>query len=220
VAGIGVMSTSEPPPVSGYLDLLPAAMRDGFLGAFLAAFEAVFTRIEDTVEGLPAYLDPRRTPDGFLPWLAGWVALSLRADWPAETKRAFIQEVVPLYRERGTPAGLRKLLEIYVRPINGGRTGDVVVFDGFDRPAHYFQVRLTLNEVDPARLRALQETARAIIDMERPAHTFYALKIVTPAMRLVSETFIAANPGSRPLILGRNTVLGTNAAPIAPGEPT
>ena len=147
------------------------------------------------------------------------MALSLRADWPPETKRDFINEVVPLYRERGTPAGLRKLLEIYVRPINGGRTGDVAVFDDFDRPAHYFQVRLTLSEADPARLRALQDTARAIIDSEKPAHTFYALKIVTPAMRLVSLEFAASHPGSKPLFLGRNTVLGTSDAKIPPGAP-
>ncbi|MFC4584932.1 phage tail protein I [Sphaerisporangium corydalis] len=214
------MSVPDGPPMSGYLDLLPAAMRDDFLGAFLAAFETVFTGLENTIEGLPAYLDPQSAPEEFLPWLAGWVALSLRADWPVETRRDFINEVVPLYRERGTPAGLRKLLEIYVRPINGGRTGDVAVFDDFDRPAHYFQVRLTLNEADPVRLRALQETARAIIDSEKPAHTFYALKIVTPTMRLVSEEFMAANPGTKPLILGHNTLLGTNDAPVAAGEPT
>ncbi|GAA3812758.1 hypothetical protein GCM10022226_36810 [Sphaerisporangium flaviroseum] len=216
------MNPAVAPPTSGYLDLLPAAMRDDLLGAFLAAFEKVFTGLEDTIEGLPGYLDPQRTPEEFLPWLAGWVALSLRADWPVATKRDFINEVVPLYRERGTPAGLRKLLEIYVRPINGGRSGDVVVFDDFDEPAHYFQVRLTLNEVDPVRLRALQETARAIIDSEKPAHTFYALKILTPTMRLVSEEFMAKNPGTKPLLLGRNTMLGTNEAPIppVPGEST
>ena len=203
---------SEPVAPSRYLDYLPAVFReDPFVGRFLLAFEAVLTGVGD-VEGLEqvigrvaGYLDPGTTDEDFLPWLAGWVALSLRADWDADTKRGFIREVVPLYRQRGTLAGLRRMLEIYLRPLGDDVTrDDVVVFDEFDRPAHYFQVQLTLSDSDPARLRRVQETARAIVDREKPAHTFYALRVVVPTMRLV--------PGE--LVLGKQTgpgatVLGT-----------
>jgi phage tail-like protein len=204
--------------VSSYLDHLPAVFRDDpFAGRFLLAFEAVLTGVDD-VEGLEQivgrvtdYLDPRTTGEDFLPWLAGWVALSLRADWDADTRRGFIREVVPLYRKRGTLAGLQRMLEIYLRPPGDEVTrDDVVIFDEFDEPAHFFQVQLTLSDANPARLRGTQEIARAIIDREKPAHTFYALKVVIPTMRLVSEELRAReNDVPELLVLGRNTWLGS-----------
>jgi phage tail-like protein len=206
-------------PVSGYLDYLPAVFReDPFAGRFLRAFEAMLTGV-DGVEGLeqiagriPDHLDPAKTPERFLSWLAGWVALSLRADWGEDTKRGFIQEIVPLYRQRGTLAGLKRMLEIYLRPL-GDKVSrdDVVIFDEFDAPAHFFQVQLTLSDADPKRVRATQEVARAIIDQEKPAHTFYALKVAIPTMRLVSEALKKAeNDVPELLILGQNTTLGTS----------
>lgn len=215
-------------PVSSYLDHLPAVFReDPFVGRFLLAFEAVLTggvRFAgsagvDAVEGLEQligriadYLDPQTAPEEFLPWLAGWVALSLRADWDPDTKRGFIREIVPLYRQRGTLAGLKRMLEIYLRPLGDEVTrDDVVIFDEFDQPAHFFQVQLTLSDANPTRLRATQEIARAIIDREKPAHTFYALNVAIPTMRLVSEELRKReNNVPELLILGQNTWLGTN----------
>jgi phage tail-like protein len=207
-------------PASSYLDYLPALFReDPFAGQFLLAFEAVLSGadgvdgLEQTIGRVADYLDPRTTPEDFLPWLAGWVALSLRADWDADTKRGFIREVVPLYRQRGTLAGLQRMLEIYLRPAGDQVTrDDVVIFDEFDEPAHFFQVQLTLSDANPLRLRATQEIARAIIDREKPAHTFYALKVVIPTMRLVSEELRKReNDVPALLILGQNTWLGTSA---------
>src|SRR5262245_21449196 len=125
-------------PVSSYLDHLPAIFRQGpFLGRFLLAFERILTGpppgeadpasvpsipagIEDVLDRIHAFFDPvgdsregpnpPRAPDDFLPWLAEWVATSLRDDWDSETKRAFISQIVPLYRMRGTRAGLEAVL--------------------------------------------------------------------------------------------------------------
>ncbi|MFY1637198.1 phage tail protein [Solwaraspora sp. WMMB335] len=204
--------------MSRYLDYLPAMFRqDPFVGRFLQAFEAILTG-RDEVEGLEQtigrsadYIDPVHTGEDFLPWLAGWVALSLRADWDVDTKRGFIREVVPLYRQRGTVAGLRRMLEIYLRPLADQVTReDVVILDEYETPVHYFQVQLTLGAADRDELRRVQETARAIIDREKPAHTFYALKVVVPTMRLVSEE-LKELEGGKPerLVLNRNTLLGT-----------
>jgi phage tail-like protein len=209
---------TEPQAASAYLDNLPAGFRDdAFIGRFLLAFEALFSGLddvdglEDVVARIAEYLDPRTAPVEFLPWLAGWVAFSLRADWDAATKRGFIAEIVPLYRLRGTMAGLKRMLQIYLRPAGDrGTADDVVIFDDFAEPAHFFQVQLTLTDADPNRLRGTQEIAMAIIDQEKPAHTFYALKVVIPTMRLVSEK-LRAEEGGVPelLILGDNTWLGT-----------
>ncbi|MGI5132199.1 phage tail protein [Pseudonocardia sp. CA-107938] len=201
---------------SSYLDHLPATYaEDEFVGRFLLAFEAVLHG-RDGVEGLAQlvgriaeHLDPRTAPADFLPWLAGWVAFSLRADWDVDTQRGFLAEVVPLYRLRGTAAGLQRMLEIYLRPLDGSSArDDVVILDDPAWPAHFFQVRLTLADADATRLRATQEIARAIIDREKPAHTFYALKIVIPTMRLLSVAKQQAEGGEL-LLLGRNTWLGS-----------
>lgn len=206
--------------LSGYLDHLPAVFReDPFAGRFLLAFEAVLSG-RDGVEGLEQiagriadHFDPGTTPDDFLPWLAGWVALSLRADWDPATKRGFIQEIVPLYRKRGTLAGLKRMLEIYLRPLGDEVSrDDVVIFDEFETPAHYFQVQLKLTIADPVLLRRTQEIARAIIDQEKPAHTFYALNVLIPTMRLVSEDLRKAEKNvPELLIMRKNTRLGSTA---------
>jgi phage tail-like protein len=213
---------------STYLDHLPAAFREAsFVGEFLKAFEAMLHGLDDVVglqeiigSARPSdrsvlrvadHLDPLTAPEGFLPWLAGWVGLSLRADWDTDTTRSFIAEIVPLYRRRGTVAGLQRMLEIYLRPLGDTVTrDDVVIHDSFTEPAHFFQVQLTLADADPTRLRATQEIARAIIDQEKPAHTFYALRVVIPTMRLVSEELRDAEGGDPELlVLGRNTWLGS-----------
>lgn len=195
---------------SSYLGHLPAIFRqDPFLGRFLLAFEQILTGggegvagLEATISRLADYLDPMTTEPEFLPWLAGWVTLSLRADWDEATKRGFIQRIVPLYRLRGTREGLRSMLELY--------TGEPVeVLDDFAEPAHFFEVRLTLSEADPDLLRRKQAIARAIIDQEKPAHTFYALQIAVPTMRLVSLE-LHQETDAPLLILGENTLLGTS----------
>ena len=200
-------------PASSYLRHLPAIFHeDPFVGRFLRAFETVLSGpgvagqpgLEETIDRLAEHFDPQTTPEEFLPWLAGWVALSVRADWDTATKRDFIQEIVPLYRLRGTQGGLQRMLEIYTREA-------VTIEDGFADPPHFFQVKLTLSDPDPDRLRRKQEIARAIIDQEKPAHTFYALRVSVPTMRLVSLELQKAEGGKPPLLmLGKNTLLGTD----------
>jgi hypothetical protein len=93
------------------------------------------------------------------------------------------------------------MLELYA-----GQLPDID--DGFEQPPHFFQVRLRLTEADPELLQRKQQIARAIIDQEKPAHTFYALQVAVPTMRLVST---ARQPELKSplLILGENTLLGT-----------
>ncbi|MGI9301088.1 MAG: phage tail protein [Gammaproteobacteria bacterium] len=183
--------------LSSYLDYLPAVFRaDGgeeFIGRFLLAFEALLTGLgdnqpaglEETVGKIHRYFDPQKTDEEFLPWLASWAALSLRADWNAQTKRRFIQEILPLYHKRGTRAGLQRMLEIFTGDYDRQKN-NVAIFDEFEQPAHFFQVRVRLAEADPLVLQRQQRIATTIIEQEKPAHTFYALQIATPTMRLVS----------------------------------
>lgn len=197
--------------ISTYQQYLPAIFQaDEVLGRFLFALEVVLSgvsRDRAEVAGLDADLppgleeviaashtlfDPTTTRSEFIPWLATWVGLTLRADWDDATRRAFIGRIVALYKLRGTKQGLEALLHLY--------TGEpVTVDDSFTNPPHFFQVRMTLSGQDREAVRLKQQIARAIIDQEKPAHTFYALQIAVPTMRL------PARLGSDETLLGTET---------------
>ncbi|MFP4104129.1 phage tail protein [Coleofasciculus sp.] len=184
------------------------------------------TGLEEVIDQIHLYFNPSETPKEFLPWLASWVALSLRDDLSPETndsnnkdsiKREFISQIVPLYRLRGTKAGLEQMLKIFL-----GSPNEYVKIYEFDSPAHYFQVELELASQNLQDYRRKEKIAKAIIDQEKPAHTFYALQIQMPTMRIVSET-LAQEEGLNPpqdylLRIGNkeghnnNTILGTKTA--------
>ena len=213
-------------PTSSYLEYLPAIFRqNAFLGQFLLAFERILSvaepntplAIEQVIGQIDRFFRPfyqddwRQTPQRFLPWLAGWVGLSLREDWDDTTRRKFLREIVALYKLRGTKTGLQRMLEIYL-----GESVPVAIYDsqedfGFEPPVHFFQVQITIHERDAALLQRKQQIATAIIEQEKPAHTFYALRVSFPTMRLLSEALLAKE-GGEPLILGQTTILGTQNA--------
>jgi phage tail-like protein len=211
-------------PKSSYLNYLPALFQDDdFLGKFLLAFEQILSSNVPSDQGQPSletYIDQAHTyfqpysakndtpvtPDEFLPWLASWVALSLRDDWDDRTKRGFISKMVPLYQKRGTKAGLKELLELYVNVDKSAQESNVEIYE-FETPIHYFQVTMSLQDRD--NLAQKQAIARAILDQEKPAHTFYSLQILLPTMRIINT------PGEKEqgLLLGNNTTLGTTNNP-------
>lgn len=201
--------------------------RPDFLGRLLLAFEHVLTGVgdsarpglEEVLEGIsdsqgntllagahryftpgPGAAEPERAPEEFLEWLSGWVALTLREDWEEEEKRRILAEIVPSYKKRGTPDGLKQVLAAFTgvspsaitiaefqQPFQLGVTStvgtDTVLGGG---PPHYFMVRALLpGAADLARQRAVLE---AIIDMEKPAHTYYELEISPTATMQLGVT--------------------------------
>jgi phage tail-like protein len=212
--------------LSSYLQSLPAIFsEDPFLGRFLLAFEHVLSGLPDadeeprvgleqTIAGLATLFDPKETREEFLPWLAGWVALNLRADWTLEQQRGFLADIVPLYRSRGTRENLAKLLSIYT---GGTPTIDEGAIDTFqirvrstigkdtiigEPPPHFFRVRVTLKNLkpDPAERKRQEQIARAVIDLQKPAHTAYELSISSDTMKI----------GERSRI-GKDTLIGRRA---------
>ena len=218
---------------SSYLENLPAVFQQDageggvtFIGRFLLAFEMILSGLgdpdspglEERIDRVHTYFDPgagkppsERAPNEFLPWLSSWVALTLREDWEEEEKRRFISRVVPLYRQRGTKAGLEELLRVYTglgveiyefnQPLQIGVSStvgiDTLIGGG---PPYYFLVKMLLETPDPVALAHKQEVARAIINLEKPAHTYYDLEIEVPTLQLgVNST------------VGVDTLLGTTA---------
>lgn len=197
------MNVKKSNSVSSYQQYLPAILQEDLaLNGFLLAFEKILSGnerspsqakivkketqnppgLEEIIDNVADYFDPQKTPDDFLPWLAGWVSLSLRDNWDEKVKREFIRQIVGLYRLRGTKQGLIEILKIYLT--NAGFGEKVEVFDRFSHFPNYFQVQLTLNDRDPEKYWRQAKIARAIIDREKPAHTFYSLKILVPTMRI------------------------------------
>ncbi len=210
-----------PRRVNRLLEFLPAIYRDPgeeapFLGRFLLAFESLITGLEQELDSLHRYFQPAAyglepgiepAPEAFLEYLSGWVALILREDWQPHEKRRILDNVVSAYRKRGTAAGLRQMVAAY--------TGlEVEIFDSFapfrvgmsrlgidtmiaGGPPHYFVVRVALLPQDAAALTRKREIVRAIIDQEKPAHTFYDLEV-----RLLGTMEVGTSQ------LGINTYLG------------
>lgn len=195
------MNGNQSSQISSYLQYLPAILQvDPVLGHFLLAFERILSSsdpldspspaLEEYIDRISTYFNPVETPSEFLPWLAGWVALSLRDDWGEKTKRLFINQIVPLYRLRGTKTGLEKILKLYLSSdsILEKVVEKVEIFE-FDNLPHYFQVQLTLPDRDRDLYWRTAKIAKAIIDREKPVHTFYALKILVPTMRLTGNFY-------------------------------
>jgi P2-related tail formation protein len=137
----------------------------------------------------------------------------MRADWTTKQKRDFLADIVPLYRTRGTKENLINLLRIYTFGVPTIDEGEIETFQigvrsriGVDTiigepPAHFFRVKVTLQGTadDKVRRRQLQ-IARALIDLQKPAHTCYTIQISSNTMKL----------GVRSTI-GKNTLIGSKA---------
>jgi phage tail-like protein len=218
------MATGE---LSRYVDHLPAVFQDdAFVGRFLLAFERILSGLsradaanlpavppglEQILDRIEQFFDPAQTPPEFLPWLAGWVATSLREDWDDATRRRFIANIVPLYRRRGTKRALQRLLQLYLNPdADPQRDADQdVQIDEPDAPPRYFLVSFTVKERDPTLLARKATIAIDIIDREKPAHTFYGLRISYPSLQIADPPAYDANhkPVSG-VFINVNTVLG------------
>jgi len=215
LTGLDEEAIPEDPTLAPYRDLAG-------LERLLSTIERFFVPggVERFFDDHPAAAPSIKTDPEFLPWLAQWVATSLRDDWSEQTKRNFIANIVPVYRERGTRAGIEKVLRL------SGDDAQVVDFhDGLHedderaqfgvaaKPAHFFGVIITVNERDPAELARRARRVRAIVDREKPAHTYYGLRILYPAMRINnSKSNAAFGPG---ITINNTTplVLGTTKAP-------
>jgi len=174
------------------------------------------TSLEGAIAHLSTYFDPNETPTEFLSWLAGWVALSLRDDWLEDEKRRFMNQIVPLYQKRGTYAGMIEMLQTYTggmgvevseltAPLQIGVTSHVGVDTAIGGgPPHYFRVKIILQSLKDLDLTRRKQIARAIIDQEKPAHTYYDLEVKVPTTMQVGQP----DPFQGGSVVGVNTFLG------------
>ncbi len=171
---------------SSYLEFLPAFYRDNeFMGQFLMIFESILKPIENTVNNIPLYFDPRISPEELLPWLGSWLDLALDATLPLSRRRQLVASAAELYRWRGTKRGLIEYLRICTgvvpavsEHIAGMRLTPETRLGvdtqlGSSGTGHHFTVVMKVTGSDGVSAGMV----RAIIDSQKPAHTVYALQI-------------------------------------------
>src|SRR5258708_587517 len=146
------------------------------------------------IERLYELFDPDLAPARFLPWMAGFAALSLRAGMREDKQRLLITQIISLYRIRGTKEYLETLLNSYldvqssvseeeIPPMQIGVNHQVGV-DTYigGGPPHFFRVRLYSGGLDASHVEAQREVAYEVIELAKPAHTTYELTFASPRM--------------------------------------
>jgi len=148
------------------------------LTALLGVMEELHARDEVILAGIGRYVDPRRTTDEFVPYLAAWVDYAwLLLDPPdnpyADVERPFagglgrLRELVASAASeskwRGTSAGLVRMLE-RATGVQGYHVEETVA-DQFGRPLP-FRVRVIV----PREAEHYLDLVRRIVEHEKPAH--------------------------------------------------
>jgi phage tail-like protein len=186
------------------------AEKGAFVGRYLKIFEKILSGIDDgveiygheiegieqVIERIHEFFAPETTSATFLNWLAGWMALILREDWEESKKRRLIGRILWLYRLRGTKKGLEEYIRIYLPGVEVEITEIVAPFQigvrstiGKDTylggsPPHFFSVTIFLPEPDFELKKQREKAVQAIIDLEKPAHTYYHLRTIVPTLQI------------------------------------
>ncbi len=226
-----------------------------FLPRFLALFEHVFTGIEDRYDSFNRQLSPGAAPREVIDWLATLVDLAFDPSWPLERRRALVAEAMSLFRARGTVRGLERYVEVYTgvrpritesflsrpgRPAFLGRPGSILgcglpllacapasTPDGvlYDAHAHRFTVHVYVD--DSCDAEVMRKVVDRIVEVNKPAHTVHALRLVFPDAQVGVQTTVGLDfvvgapaaagtrvaepsegPAPRGGTLGRDTILG------------
>jgi len=172
---------------------------------------------DEFVEYLDPGLVPLDAPDAngalnseFLTYLASWVALTLDQNWDLEKRRDWLRRIVPLYKRRGTRDGIEEYLRVFVgnqvtvEELPGGfiiaePDNSTVGVDTFiaGAPAYFFRVRINIGfPPEPFVIdewRNVHNGTRAIVDLEKPAHTYYTLEARTPGFIVGERATIASD---------------------------
>lgn len=174
-----------------------------FLKRFLAIQQHVSLQIEEKLESIHSFFDPRETPEGFLPWLGSWVAMGLHEGWSEGRRREVIFRAAEMYKLRGTAEGLRLALALFAEidveiveftwPYPGfviGKHSSIGHQSTIARPV--FQTQCFVVKI-PARQSEISReklrTVHSVVETEKPAHAHYALEFVAEQEQFAEVPF-------------------------------
>jgi phage tail-like protein len=162
--------------------LLPTAYQQAagpgtVLTALLDVMEQVHTPSEQRLADVAELFSPYRTPDEFVRFLAGWVAVDhvagppgTEVSPPVGRLRDLVAEGAGLAQWRGTAAGLKAMVEI-VTGVPG-----FAVEESPERPFHVV-VRV------PAAARPQLPLIERVVEVERPAAVTFEVVVNKPRER-------------------------------------
>jgi len=179
-----------------YVRHLPAIYQsDELMGRLLMLFESFWGPVEQQINSMHYYFDPKMTPPEALPWLAEWVDVVLDERLTLGQQRHLLSTAAAHFRKRGSRQGMIEMLEIYTgatpmiieHTARNFRLGPTALMGsnialGTSNQPHAFTVVLRLPP--PASESAGRDRERrlaAIIEAEKPAHTVYTLRIEAAA---------------------------------------
>jgi phage tail-like protein len=169
-----------------YLRYLPAAYQEdlegrNFLERFLSIVESVSLDIEDKIATIPRYFDARATDAAFLDWLGSWLAIVRDYNWSETQKRQFVENAFQFYAQRGTPAGLQRMIEWFTggqaRVVEHFRVRRPMILGMLDAPR---VGQSTMVGAQPMQPLVLEESSRI---------GAFALKDPTPLSEVPFEQF-------------------------------
>lgn len=161
---------------SNWLQYLPSIFSDsafdplGFTGRYLLIFEDMLSPLIWMIDGFDQYLSPEIAPTVWLQWIASWFDLLLRPELPEDRQRQIVEQMGWLFLRRGTPSGLRRLLELYFG----------VVPEIIERELCQFEVVLPLASSEIGIWRTdpqnATEIAKRLIESQKPAFASFVLR--------------------------------------------
>ena len=186
---------------------LPAVYQeeDAFTMRLTEALDEVLAPILSTLDNLPAYFDPRLTPDDFLGWLAGWVAFELDETWDADRRREAVSRAVDLLRRRGTATGLadevRLVTGAEVEVVENGGTAwsldPMSPMVGTPEPTLLVRIKAT----DPASVDA--DRVDRVVSAAKPAHVPHRIEVIGTAPVRKPRAKTEPEPASGPEASGQ-----------------
>jgi len=133
-------------PRESYLSYLPAVYSADdesrwFLERFLSIFQTEWDALQQKVATSARFFDPAAVPPGkALAYLADLLAVRLEGTWSAEQNRRLVEAAPPNVPRRGTVAGLRAQVRVYLQNLTGlqadALAGQPVIVESFRERDH------------------------------------------------------------------------------------
>ncbi len=156
-----------------YQRFLPDIYQENdFLRRFLHIFEDIWEPLEQRQDHISMYFDPSTSPAAFLSWLASWLDLSFNEHWPEARRRHLLAQAMELYRWRGTPYGLIRMIEVCA--------GVTPVIKELPTEPFIFHISVTLPPT-AASSAVDKDLIESLIQTHKPAYAGYILE-VTPSV--------------------------------------
>jgi phage tail-like protein len=182
----------------------------------VVGLEEIVARLHDYFDPLftPQFLHSARDQASFVAYLSSWVALLQNQSWDLDSQRRLLAAIVPLYKQRGTATGLTQYLRLYLRPFPSATATVQEDLEGIQvgvtaslglntvvggAPPFFFFVKLDVSVLNGfEEFSNLVANTRAIVDLEKPAHTYYSFLYRVPG-------FTVGGPST----VGLDTMIGT-----------